>query len=389
MALDASRRGRWARATSCVGAAYCVSTTIKLAVGRRRPAVEDLPHLMATPTGLSFPVVARDVELRRRPRVRPAAARAGALPRGGRDGRVAALPRRALPVRRRGGRGAGDGPREPRAMKVGIVGMPNAGKSSLFNALTRAGAEAANYPFTTIEPNVAVVPVRDERLERGRADRRRVEHRPRHDRLPRHRRARRGRAQGRGPRQPVPREHPRDRRAAARRALPRRRQRDPPRGRGRPSAGHGDDRDRAGLRRPRAGRAAPCARRARGARRRQGRDRGGGLALRRDRRAPARGARAHRAGARRGAQRAAQPLAADRQAGALRRQRRRRRRRGPVGRRRPRGRGRRRGGRRLLAHRGRAVRARRRGGRGDAGGARRRRDRAATASCAARSGCST
>jgi GTP-binding protein YchF len=51
-------------------------------------------------------------------------------------------------------------------MKVGIVGLPNAGKSSLFNALTRAGAEAANYPFTTIEPNVAVVPVRDERLER-------------------------------------------------------------------------------------------------------------------------------------------------------------------------------------------------------------------------------
>ena len=43
--------------------------------------------------------------------------------------------------------------------------MPNAGKSSLFNALTKAGAEAANYPFTTIEPNVAVVPVRDPRLE--------------------------------------------------------------------------------------------------------------------------------------------------------------------------------------------------------------------------------
>jgi ribosome-binding ATPase len=51
-------------------------------------------------------------------------------------------------------------------VKVGIVGMPNAGKSSLFNALTRAGAEAANYPFTTIEPNVAVVPVVDERLDR-------------------------------------------------------------------------------------------------------------------------------------------------------------------------------------------------------------------------------
>ncbi|HEX4564018.1 MAG TPA: redox-regulated ATPase YchF [Solirubrobacteraceae bacterium] len=49
--------------------------------------------------------------------------------------------------------------------RIGIVGLPNAGKSSLFNALTNAGAEAANYPFTTIEPNVAVVPVHDERLE--------------------------------------------------------------------------------------------------------------------------------------------------------------------------------------------------------------------------------
>ena len=51
-------------------------------------------------------------------------------------------------------------------MKVGIVGLPNAGKSSLFNALTRAGAPAANYPFTTVDPNVAVVSVPDERLER-------------------------------------------------------------------------------------------------------------------------------------------------------------------------------------------------------------------------------
>ncbi len=55
------------------------------------------------------------------------------------------------------------------SMRIGIVGMPNAGKSSLFNALTNAGAEAANYPFTTIEPNVAVVPVHDERLVAGRA----------------------------------------------------------------------------------------------------------------------------------------------------------------------------------------------------------------------------
>jgi GTP-binding protein YchF len=51
-------------------------------------------------------------------------------------------------------------------MKVGIVGMPNAGKSSLFNALTRAGVEAANYPFTTIEPNVAIVAVQDDRLDK-------------------------------------------------------------------------------------------------------------------------------------------------------------------------------------------------------------------------------
>jgi ribosome-binding ATPase len=51
-------------------------------------------------------------------------------------------------------------------VKVGIVGLPNAGKSTLFNALTRAGAQAAEYPFTTVEPNVAVVPVPDERLDR-------------------------------------------------------------------------------------------------------------------------------------------------------------------------------------------------------------------------------
>jgi ribosome-binding ATPase len=51
-------------------------------------------------------------------------------------------------------------------VKIGIVGLPNAGKSSLFNALTRAGAQAANYPFTTLEPNVAVVGVPDQRLDR-------------------------------------------------------------------------------------------------------------------------------------------------------------------------------------------------------------------------------
>jgi undecaprenyl-diphosphatase len=54
-AADGQRRGRWLRATACVGAAYLISTSIKLAIGRRRPVLEDLPHLMATPTGLSFP----------------------------------------------------------------------------------------------------------------------------------------------------------------------------------------------------------------------------------------------------------------------------------------------------------------------------------------------
>ncbi len=53
--LDADRRRHWIRSTAVVGGSYVISTSIKLAIGRKRPLVEDLPHLMATPTGLSFP----------------------------------------------------------------------------------------------------------------------------------------------------------------------------------------------------------------------------------------------------------------------------------------------------------------------------------------------
>ena len=53
--VDRRRRGRWVKSTAVVGGSYLISTSIKMAIGRKRPLIDDLPHLMATPTGLSFP----------------------------------------------------------------------------------------------------------------------------------------------------------------------------------------------------------------------------------------------------------------------------------------------------------------------------------------------
>ena len=140
-------------------------------------------------------------------------------------------------------------------MKVGIVGLPNAGKSTLFNALTKGGAQTGDYPFTTIEPNVAVAQVPDERLEAVAETVRSSELRPGDDRLPRHRRPGQRRLRRGGARQPVPRLDPRDRRDLPRRPLPRGLRRAAPRRPRRPARRHRDDRDRAGPRRLRAGRA--------------------------------------------------------------------------------------------------------------------------------------
>ena len=114
------------------------------------------------------------------------------------------------------------------ALSIGIVGLPNVGKSTLFTAMTNKGGLAANYPFATIEPNVGIVPVPDARLQ-ALAEIVRIRRRS----LP----ATvefvdiaglvRRREPGGGPGQPVPREHPRDRCHRRGGALLRRSGRDP------------------------------------------------------------------------------------------------------------------------------------------------------------------
>ena len=174
---------------------------MKYAVRRKRPVLEDLPPLVPT---LSRPLPTPRPTPRRRspPRASsPASCRrrpcTPARPRWRCRGPTSACttPPTSPPARCSGPRWTGVIP-----VKVGIVGLPNAGKSSLFNALTRAGAEAANYPFTTVEPNVAVVPgARRAPRPGGRDDRRHADG-VRDDRVPRHRGPGARRPRGRGAR---------------------------------------------------------------------------------------------------------------------------------------------------------------------------------------------
>ena len=145
-------------------------------------------------------------------------------------------------------------------LKLGIVGLPNVGKSTLFNALTGAGAAAENYPFCTVEPNVGVVEVPDPRLDTLAEVVKPQRTVPAVVAVRRHRRPGEGRVQGRRPRQPVPRQHPRSRRDRARRPLLRGSRRHARHGRGRSGARQRDHRPRARARRPRSSSRSACER---------------------------------------------------------------------------------------------------------------------------------
>jgi ribosome-binding ATPase YchF (GTP1/OBG family) len=82
------------------------------------------------------------------------------------------------------------------SLKCGIVGLPNVGKSTLFNALTKSGIAAENYPFCTIEPNVGIVEVPDKRMEQAGGNRQAAAHAAGHCRVCRYRRSGRWRLEG-------------------------------------------------------------------------------------------------------------------------------------------------------------------------------------------------
>ena len=138
----------------------------------------------------------------------------------------------------------------PVSLSIGIVGLPNVGKSTLFNALTRANALASNYPFATIEPNVGIVGIPDPRLAALSGPVRLGPDRARDGAVRRHRRAGPGRLGWPGSRQPVPVAHPRDGRDLPGRQSVHRSRRQPRRRRRVPGAGHRDDRHRADAGRP-------------------------------------------------------------------------------------------------------------------------------------------
>ncbi len=105
------------------------------------------------------------------------------------------------------------------SLSIGIVGLPNVGKSTLFTALTDQTGLAANYPFATIDPNVGIVPVPDERLDTLAEIEHPGAHRAGNGRVRRHRGTRDGRERGRGAGQPILGEHPRNGRHLRGRAL--------------------------------------------------------------------------------------------------------------------------------------------------------------------------
>ena len=142
---------------------------VKLVVRRPRPVLEGLPPLGGAPSSLSFPSAHATSSFAcatAMTRIAPEAAFLFVLAAAiavCRPISACTTPPTWSPAR---SSGTALGLIVPALMKIGIVGMPNAGKSTLFNALTAAGAETGDYPFTTVEPNVAVVRCPDERLDR-------------------------------------------------------------------------------------------------------------------------------------------------------------------------------------------------------------------------------